>query len=533
MELTTRQMAAQDYLLFVKYTKRDFIINWHHRVIAEQLQLFAEGKIKKLMLFLPPQVGKSEMSTRRLPSYLLGRYPDKRLAVCAYNQTFASQFNRDIQRIMTDVYYRNVFPNTKLNEKNVVSNSQGSYVRNSEVFEIVGRKGRLKTVGVGGALTGTSVDVGIIDDPIKDAMEAYSSIFRDRLWDWYNTVFATRLHNESQQLITLTRWHEDDLAGRIMKSENDWQIIILPAIKEDHTNELDNREIGEAIWPERHSLERMLEIKKKNPLIFASLYQQRPYFNEEEGRFAFAFNRKSHVGKCFWNPSKTTYLSFDFNRNPICCTVIQWYDETIFIPRCIKLKNSNIYSLCELVKKLFPNAVFIVTGDATGKSSSAMVQDNINYYVIIKKLLNLNDPQFKVNSVNPPIEANQVLLNALLQNYKWVIDEENASAVIFDMEYVKMLPNGGIDKGSRTDPTKQADAMDTVRYWCDKFMKWFLKADMQTVPAPTSPLSSKEQWYSVDRPLLIKQANEYLDIGNTINAQKMLDDIMRLDGAWN
>lgn len=375
-ELTARKKAANHYLLFVKYTKRNFIINWHHKVLAEQLQLFAEGQIKKLMVFLPPQVGKSEMSTRRLPAFLLGKYPNKRIAVCAYNQTFASKFNRDIQRIMEDPSYKNVFPKTRLNDNN-------GYTKNSEEFEIVNHKGSLKTVGIGGALTGSTVDIGIIDDPIKDAMEAYSHTFRERVWEWYNSVFTTRLHNQSQQLITLTRWHEDDLAGRIMKQEKDWEIIILPAIKEDYTNDLDQREIGQAIWPERHSLERMLEIKKKNPLIFSSLYQQRPYFNEEEGRFAFAFSREKHVGKCFWNPTKPTYLSFDFNRNPICCSVIQWHDETIFIPRCIKLKNSNIYSLCDLIKTLYPNALFIVTGDATGKSSIAMVEDNINYYIII------------------------------------------------------------------------------------------------------------------------------------------------------
>jgi hypothetical protein len=169
-ELTARKKAAIDYLLFVKYTKRDFIINWHHKVLAEQLQAFAEGQIKKLMVFLPPQVGKSEMSTRRLPSFLLGKYPNKKLAVCAYNQTFASKFNRDIQRIIEDTTYKNIFPGTRLN------NNDG-YMKNSEVFEIVNHKGSLKTVGIGGALTGSTLDIGIVDDPIKDAMEAYSPHF--------------------------------------------------------------------------------------------------------------------------------------------------------------------------------------------------------------------------------------------------------------------------------------------------------------------------------------------------------------------
>ncbi len=475
-ELSSRQKSTSNFLMFVKYTKPDFEINWHHKILAEKLQLFANGEIKKLMIYLPPQTGKSELSTRRLPAFILGKYPNKRIAVCAYNQTFASQFNRDIQRIMTDKPYQNVFEDTRLNEKNISTDARGSYLRNSEIFEVVGHRGSLKTVGVGGALTGSSVDVGIIDDPIKDALEAYSSTFRDRLWDWYQAVFKTRLHNNSQQLITLTRWHEDDLAGRIMKSEDDWQIISLPAIKENDNTPEDTREIGEAIWPNRHSLERMNEIKKLNPMIWASLYQQRPYFNIEEGRFAFAFTRKEHVGECFWTPTQYTYLSFDFNRNPISCVVIQHYEKCIYVPRTIKLKNSNIYDLCDLIKRDYPNAIFIVTGDATGRASSALVQDNLNYYIVIKNKLGLTDNQLKVPSVNPKMESNQVLINLLFQNYKWVIDEDNAADLIFDLEYAKMLPDGTLDKSSRTDPTKQLDLLDGLRYWANLEMSWFMKS---------------------------------------------------------
>lgn len=484
----------------------------------------------------------SEMSTRRLPPFILGKDPDKRIAICAYNQTFSSQFNRDIQRIMSDIPYRNIFPNTSLNEKNVVNNSHGSYVRNSEVFEIVGYKGRLKTVGVGGPLTGTSVDVGIIDDPIKDAKEAYSSTFRENLWNWYDTVFCTRLHNHSQQLITLTRWHEDDLAGRIMKREKDWDIVILPAIKEDHSSDLDPREIGEAIWPERHSLERMLAIKKNNSLVFSSLYQQRPYFNAEEGRFAFAFNRAQHVGSTVYNPAQYIYLSFDFNRNPICCTVIQHYDNCIYVLRCIKLKDSNIYALCREIKRYYPNAVFIITGDATGQNSSALVEGNINYYIVIKEQLGLSDMQIKVPTVNPKIQANQVLVNNLLLNYKWVIDEANAAGVIYDLEYVKMLPDGTIDKSSRTDPTKQADALDTIRYWCQVFMDWFLKMpDTYNPPAEdtplnnsiTSPIDCTMEQYPVVRTQLLTDANNYLNEGDTVKAQQALAEVKRLDAQFS
>lgn len=477
-ELLIRDKAKSDFLLFTKYTKSDFEINWHHRLMAEKLQAFARGDIKKLMLFLPPQVGKSEMSTRRLPAFILGNKPDKRIAICAYNQTFSSQFNRDIQRIITDTSYKNVFPETKLNEKNISTDARGSYLRNSEVFEVVGYKGRVKTVGVGGALTGTAVDIGIIDDPIKDAVEAFSGVFRERLWNWYLSVFKTRLHNNSQQLITLTRWHEEDLAGQILKHEQDWEVIILPAIREDYNNSYDVRQMGEALWPSKHSLERYREIEKLNPLIYASLYQQRPFFTKNEQRWAYAFDEDKHVGRCAINYNYPIWLSFDFNKNPICCSIIQHYDDTIFVVKSIKLPNSDIYKLCDVIHSEYGinNPLFLVTGDATGRNSSALVSDNINYYTIIKQKFNLTDGQMKQPIINPRLEENQVLVNSLLSNYQWCIDEENANAVIFDMQYVKMLPDGTIDKGNRNDPTKQADALDTVRYWCNTELNWFIRS---------------------------------------------------------
>lgn len=276
-ELSSRIHSRSNFAVFVKYTKPDYHFNWHHILLCRILQEFQEGKIKKLMIFCPPQTGKSELSTRRLPAYILGKDGSKKVAVCAYNQTFSSSFNRDIQRIIIDQKYKNVFPLTTLNEKNVATTSQGSYLRNSEQFEIVGNRGGLKSVGIGSPLTGSPVDIGIIDDPIKDAMEAYSLTYRNRIWEWYETVFSTRLHNDSQQLITLTRWHEDDLAGRLIEREgNEWIVIKLAGIREDEYLPYDQRSIGEALWPSKHSLERYLTIQANSPRTWTSMYQQRP-----------------------------------------------------------------------------------------------------------------------------------------------------------------------------------------------------------------------------------------------------------------
>jgi hypothetical protein len=162
------------------------------------LQDFAEGKIKKLMVFMPPQHGKSELTSRRLPAYLLGIKPKLKLIGCSYSASLAASFNRDVQRIIDSEEYHDIFPDTYLNSSNVRTAALGSYLRNADMFETVSHRGFYKSVGVGGSLTGTPADIGIIDDPVKDAMEAESQTYRARVWDWFTQVFLTRLHNDSQ-----------------------------------------------------------------------------------------------------------------------------------------------------------------------------------------------------------------------------------------------------------------------------------------------------------------------------------------------
>jgi len=192
--------------------------------------------------------------------------------------------------------------------------------------------------------------------------------------------------------------------------------------------------------------------------------------------WAFAFDSEKHTGECEINIQHPIWLSFDFNRNPITCLIIQHYNDTIYVCRSIKLKTSNIYELCDHIKQIIPpNALLMVTGDASGKGSSALVRDNLNYYTVIMSALNIGNGQLRIPSVNPRLEDNQVLVNSLFSNYKVIIDKRNAEGLIFDLKYVRMLPDGTIDKGDRNDPTKQADSIDCFRYFCNVEMKWFLQ----------------------------------------------------------
>lgn len=275
------ELARRFFKDFVLFIHINYEMQWFHQLICEKLQDFLDGKIKKLMIFVPPQHGKSELTTRLFPAYILGKKPDTKMVVASYNSTLATRFNRDIQRNIDNEEYHKIFPDTVLNESNIVTVSQ-AYLRNSEIFEIVGHKGFLKAVGRGGALTGTPIDVGIIDDPIKDRAEAMSATIREGLWSWYQDVFETRLHNESQQILIQTRWHEEDLAGKLLKRDSDWEVVILEAIKENNYD-YDPRNYGEVLWENKHSLERIEKIKKTSPITFNSLYQQSPKPNEGMG----------------------------------------------------------------------------------------------------------------------------------------------------------------------------------------------------------------------------------------------------------
>ena len=233
----------------------------------------------------------SQGSSRFLPADMLGLYPDLKICICSYAATIAKDFNRDVQRLIDSDAYRAIFPETVLNGENVVTISN-NYLRNSDVFEIVNHTGSLRVVGRGGSLTSKTVDVMIYDDLYKDSQEANSPVIRTAAWDWYTKVARTRLHNDSQELIVFTRWHPDDIIGKIIETEKvifakdwsdfdnipfgAWVLVNFEAIKTGEPTEIDGREQGAALWPERHSLERLLAQKKLDPVGFQCMQQGNP-----------------------------------------------------------------------------------------------------------------------------------------------------------------------------------------------------------------------------------------------------------------
>lgn len=259
-----------------------------HRRYYQLLEAFAEGRIRKLMISMPPQHGKSVGASTLLPAYMLGLNPDLRIAIASYSASLANKFNRRVQRIIESDEYAALFPHTRIK----MGGRPPQYVRTSDQVEIIDHRGGLISVGREGSLTGNRVDCFILDDLYKDALEANSPIIRENCWEWYTSVVRTRMHNSSSEIVVLTRWHEEDLIG-VLRSlepcvdvkcwadverapEGAWLCLNLEAIKAGESCEVDPRKAGEALWPEQQSIE-LLEMKRRlDPVRFEAMYQGRP-----------------------------------------------------------------------------------------------------------------------------------------------------------------------------------------------------------------------------------------------------------------
>lgn len=263
-----------------------------HRIYYKVLDAFAAGRVRRLIVTMPPQHGKSVGATTLLPAYLLGLDPDLRIAIASYSAALASKFNRRVQRILDSDEYAAFFPATTIKKGAKPPN----YIRTADEVEIIGRQGGLLSVGREGSLTGNRVDCFVLDDLYKDALEAYSPLIRENCWEWYTSVVRTRMHNTSRELIVFTRWHDEDLIGMLRRREqvtdlHDWaQLDVLPtdgwlhlnfeALKVAAPTALDPRTPGQALWETQHSAALLAAKRRLDPLQFECMYQGRPASRE-------------------------------------------------------------------------------------------------------------------------------------------------------------------------------------------------------------------------------------------------------------
>jgi predicted phage terminase large subunit-like protein len=273
-ELAKRELARRRFLPFVQRFNPDYIPGWVHVDICSRLEKFmedvAEKKSPRLMLFMPPRHGKSQLSSKTYASWVLGHYPQWEFMNCSYSGSLAMQFSRNVRSIMRDPSYHSLF-DTQLDP-----DSQ------SVEHWMTTEGGGLTAAGVGGAITGKGAHIMIIDDPVKNREDAESETSRQSCWDWYTSTAYTRLAPGGGVLVILTRWHDDDLAGRLLSAEKEggdsWQVVEYPAIAEEDEP---YRKKGEALHPDRYPIGALHRIRKAiGPRDWSALYQQSPVADE-------------------------------------------------------------------------------------------------------------------------------------------------------------------------------------------------------------------------------------------------------------
>lgn len=267
-ELLARRKARESLVDFTTYTKPEFQVGEHHRIIAEALEEVERGEVDRLMIFAPPRHTKSELASRRFPAWYLGRHPDRQLICATYSGDFALDFGRDVRGIVSSEEYSRVFPDVSLSQDSKAADRWHTNKGGISVY-----------VGVGGPITGRGAHVALIDDPFKNREEADSEVRRETVWKWYTSTLRTRLMPGGAIVLILTRWHEDDLAGRLLaKNNGEWKVVELPAIANEGT------EHEKALWPAWYPLDELKRIKADvGSRDWSALFQQKP--SPDEGTY--------------------------------------------------------------------------------------------------------------------------------------------------------------------------------------------------------------------------------------------------------
>lgn len=279
--LQLRRKARSNFADFNRYMFPEESPAFHHEFLCNKLDQVIEGKIRRLMIFMPPGSAKSTYTSKRFPAYFLGRFPKKGIICGSYDTELSTEFGRHVRNYVDDKQYQLLFT-TRLAED---SRAKGQWATNED--------GTYYACGVGSGVTGRRADLGLIDDPVKGQEEADSKTIREKAWKWYRSDFFTRLKPGAAQIIIQTRWNEDDLSGRILGDKwdgksgiykgfdgQDWHVVCMPAeAKED---DVLGRKPGEWLWPDFFTPETWEEIKAvqtnmgTNFRVWEALYQQNP-----------------------------------------------------------------------------------------------------------------------------------------------------------------------------------------------------------------------------------------------------------------
>lgn len=271
-----RRRLWSDFYAYRKMVTPGLIDSWWQQDVAKHLEQFKDDMVNKrspiLIIQAPPQHGKSEQITDFITWYA-GQFPKTKCIYASFSERLGVRANRKLQKILDSEQYQRLFPKASINGSNTVT-KVGQLLRNQDIIEIGNEGGFFRNTTVRGAITGESLDLGVIDDPIKGREQANSTTIRDRTWDWLMDDFFTRFSDGGGLLVILTRWHIDDPIGRLIDRFPKAKVLTYKAIAEDDE---EHRKAGEALFPEHKSLEFLLDRKRlMDPANWEALYQQNP-----------------------------------------------------------------------------------------------------------------------------------------------------------------------------------------------------------------------------------------------------------------
>lgn len=362
-------------LLANRLTAGRFTLPTHLRVLGRKLVDVARGRCPRLVVEMPPRHAKSTLCSHWFPVWYLSLFPQNRVILTSYEAGFAASWGRKVRNSIVEHA-----------ESLGVGIADDSAAADDWATD---EGGGMVTAGVGGPITGRGADVFIVDDPVKNAEEANSQTIRDKTWDWWLSTARTRLEPGAAALAVMTRWHEDDLVGRILAGADEdpdgipWEVLRLPALAE-HADPL-GRKPGEALWPARYDEKAMGQIRRDvGDYVWDALFQQKPpslvgnaVYSKYDDREHPAGNRDSRLAL---RPGLPLQLSVDFNRDPGMHGVIGQHfphEDTLTAVHEIHAPRMTVEAMvAELARRIREEwggwqwPVLEVYGDASGRITS-------------------------------------------------------------------------------------------------------------------------------------------------------------------
>ena len=394
-------LARNDLACYCLAMWRGFELAAHHQLIIDKLESVERGEILKLAIWAPPRHGKTLLADILYPLWFLGRNPQKSIITITYGQQLSDDIGRRVGNMMRDPIHRAIFPECRL------ADNAASMRRFSTTLG-----GHYYAVGRGGPITGRGAHLLLIDDPVKDAAEARSEVFRRGLHEWYSSVARTRLQPGGAIVLISTRWNEDDLPGRLLREAagEDLQVLRLPAIAECDDS---FRRAGEALWPAKFPLETLQQIRRDvGDATWASLYQQRPsaasgtIFRREWFHYYGEPPRFKRIVQS-WDCAYKTGAENDYS---VCTTwgvaengcyyLVHYWRGKVEFP---ELKRR----MCWLASEYHPNQI-LVEDQSSGQSAIQELRSETALPIVAVKVD--RDKISRARAVTPLIEAGKVFL---------------------------------------------------------------------------------------------------------------------------